>query len=161
MQPKIYKFVLELTARQEIEMPSHHILTVQKNEDRIAIWAAVLPGSTYLKHVFYMRKTGEELSKEMLTPGSDYIGTVQLRDKGTFHIFKEKRVLSDSEKRSAMITDLKTIFPDKTEEELKADLEAKTGGHGVSLPIGESPLEKNYEAPPVEAESKDVEESDS
>jgi len=83
----VYKYPLEVTYRQEIELPCiHSILDIQVQAGTICMWVAVSPSSPKEAVIFYIVGTGQELPSGTLT----YIKTVQLKSL-VWHIFKESK----------------------------------------------------------------------
>jgi hypothetical protein len=85
MKKSIWKFVLETTDTQQIEMPEGaEILTIQTQNEHPCIWALVDPAAPKRKVTFEILGTGHIIyDKER-----KYIGTYQL-DNGSlvFHCF--------------------------------------------------------------------------
>jgi hypothetical protein len=80
----IFKFPLQLRANQTVEMqPDAEILSVQKQNETITIWAVVDPEVEMIQRRFRIVATGEEFTDE----GLEYIGTVQLSGL-VWHIFE-------------------------------------------------------------------------
>jgi hypothetical protein len=80
----IFKFPLQLRANQTVEMqPDAEILSVQKQNETITIWAVVDPEVEMIQRRFRIAATGEEFTDE----GLEYIGTVQLSGL-VWHIFE-------------------------------------------------------------------------
>lgn len=85
---KIFKYKLEITDHQTIEMPFNaSILTVQMQNGSPRLWAIVDETSTsWQKYYFRTYGTGHDLDDDYET--QDYIGTYQVQGL-VFHVFKE------------------------------------------------------------------------
>lgn len=80
----IYKFILDIADRQTIDLPENYqILSIQKQNDRMALW--VLVDGLQEVHPVHFRiyGTGHEVKS-----GLEYISTVQI-DNLVWHVFKE------------------------------------------------------------------------
>lgn len=85
---EIWKFPLEVTDTQRIEMPeASDILCVQVQRDQPCIWASVIPDAGKVKRLFAVYGTGHQ----MKWPQADrYVGTFQLRGGAlVFHVYTE------------------------------------------------------------------------
>lgn len=81
---RIYKYPLEITDEQEIEMPeAAKILTVQVQNNIPCIWARVNPEGRLIKYKVYMYGTGHECP---YYTDDRYIGTFQYGPL-VFHVF--------------------------------------------------------------------------
>lgn len=82
----IHKYTLDITGRQEIEMPiGAEILTLQVQRGIPVFWAKVQSDAATEKRIFKTILTGhsiEELGK------SNYIGTYQINEDRVFHVFE-------------------------------------------------------------------------
>lgn len=89
MKKSIWKFGLETTDNQEIEMPiGAEILTVQTQHEQPCLWALVHPSAEKEIRHFEVFGTGHEVS---YPTGTDrkYIGTYQLHGGSlVFHVFE-------------------------------------------------------------------------
>lgn len=76
MSKTIWKFPLEITDRQEVEMPQGAcILSVQMNGGRPCLWALVDPEKPSEKFVLFIYGTGRPVDAN----GKAYVGTFQVR----------------------------------------------------------------------------------
>ena len=84
----IFKYRLELSSRQYIEVPCDaEFLTVQLQRGEICLWAVVDPGKVNVSQEFVIRGTGHPLpdkSFEIL----QFLGTVQTQDAYVWHVFR-------------------------------------------------------------------------
>ena len=87
MSKKIFKYQLETTSIQEIEMPQgSEILCIQTQNGIPCIWALVEQNATVTKRKFLIVATGHSLPKNR---NIKYIGTYQLSDgRMVFHCFE-------------------------------------------------------------------------
>jgi hypothetical protein len=85
---KIWKFPLQLTDRQEIEMPEGAvILSVQVQRSQVCLWALVEPGASKVKRQFRIHGTGHDVPD---VDKLDFIGTIQNNGGDlVFHVFEE------------------------------------------------------------------------
>jgi hypothetical protein len=86
---KVYKYPLELCARQTIHMPKGaRILSVQVQRERICMWALIDPYAANEEREFYVVGTGQLLSE--MPPPLEFLATVQM-DRGAlvWHVFAE------------------------------------------------------------------------
>lgn len=99
MKNTIWKFPLETTDAQRIQVPSRNrILTVQMQGNTPCIWAAVDADSPKEEMEIRIHGTGHELPQDA---GSyAYIGTYQLHNGLVFHVF---RILSPAEVIAAIL----------------------------------------------------------
>lgn len=83
----IWKFPLEVTDSQEIEMPQHsQILTVQTQDKGPCLWAIVNPDAPKVRRSVRIYGTGRRAPDDL--DNAYYIGTFQLMDGGlVFHAF--------------------------------------------------------------------------
>ena len=82
---KIWKYELEITPEQRIEMPFRaEMLTVQNQGDRICLWALVDP--TLHKVLRDISIIGSGLETGISFPGN-YLGTVQI-GRLVWHVFE-------------------------------------------------------------------------
>lgn len=89
MRKAIWKYVLDTTDHQAVEMPvGAEILTVQTQYNKPCMWALVDPSAEEEKRYFEIFGTGHDVNYDMGV-NRKYIGTYQL-DKGTlvFHVFE-------------------------------------------------------------------------
>jgi hypothetical protein len=85
----IWKFPLEITDSQAIEMPAcAYILDVQVQQDQLCLWALVDPGKDKELRVIRIYGTGHDLPDAC--ESFDYIGTAQ-QGGGllVWHVFEE------------------------------------------------------------------------
>jgi hypothetical protein len=84
---KIFKFQLEITDRQVIEMQKEaRILSLQNQNDTLTLWALVDPEKPKVKRYFQVFGTGHLIQDEI----GDYLGTVQTKSNNTdlvWHVF--------------------------------------------------------------------------
>lgn len=72
MKKKIFKYVLETTDRQLVEMPiGCTILHVASVNDQICLWVRVNPEARKVVRIFYVFPTGREFDIDRAT----YVGT--------------------------------------------------------------------------------------
>lgn len=83
----IWKYEINITEYVSIDMPyGAQILTVQKQGDKICLWAVVSPQAKTQLRNFMWAGTGQPLPD---TFNEKYIGTVQFDDgKWVFHLFE-------------------------------------------------------------------------
>ena len=82
---KIFKYQLETTSVQEIEMPeAAEVLTVQIQNEVPCIWVLVEPNSAVIKRTFEIFGTGYDVPENV---NRKYIGTYQ-HYRGVFHCFE-------------------------------------------------------------------------
>lgn len=87
---KIFKYKLETTDLQQIEMPhGAEILCVQTQDEIPCIWAIVNPTANLVSRTFEIYGTGHDFTGLGWRARRRYVGTYQLR-KGTlvFHCFE-------------------------------------------------------------------------
>jgi hypothetical protein len=87
---KIYKYKLETTDVQQIEMPQGaQVLCVQTQDEIPCIWAIVDPNAALKSRTFEIYGTGHDFPKNEWPDRRRYVGTYQLR-KGAlvFHCFE-------------------------------------------------------------------------
>ncbi len=87
----IWKYSLELTDRQELEMPEGAwILSVQMQCNNICLWVAVNTEVQKKKRVIYIVGTGHNVG-HLHRSLHRFIGTVQMRGGAlVWHIFEEE-----------------------------------------------------------------------
>lgn len=87
MLTKIYKYQLETTDVQQIQMPQgSEILCIQTQEETPYIWALVDPNATVTKRTFEIFGTGHNVPENA---NRKYIGTYQLQGgQLVFHCFE-------------------------------------------------------------------------
>lgn len=82
---KIFKYPLELTDSQIIDMPKGaEILCVQNQRGNLCLWAEVNPEAAMTKRKIELHGTGNEIG--LGDPGF-YIGTAQWGDAFVWHIY--------------------------------------------------------------------------
>ena len=93
MEMTIWKFELETTDKQTIEMPvDSEILTVQTQNGEPCLWALVDPAAEKETRTFEVFGTGHTLHYDMGIT-KDYIGTYQLNSGAlVFHVFEHTGV---------------------------------------------------------------------
>ena len=93
---KIYKYPLEITDAQMIEIPEGaEVLTVQLQEETPCLWAKVSPANKLVKYRVRIIGTGHAIYDDE-TLGK-YVGTFLIKeDKGVFHVWikEEKNYLT-------------------------------------------------------------------
>jgi hypothetical protein len=84
----IWKFQIEATDVQEIEMPEGaELLTIQVQNGIVCLWALVSPNAPKEKRTLRVYGTGHPIT----SGGLHYIGTFQLLSGGlVFHVFEQK-----------------------------------------------------------------------
>ena len=83
----IYKYKLEITKEQTVEIPKYHkILCVQVQNNEVFVWVGVDTGWQLEDTLFKIYGTGDFLPKNPM--GLTYIGTVQLNG-SVWHVFYE------------------------------------------------------------------------
>ena len=86
----VYKYPLQLTDKQEIELPEHAaILHVGEQNGELCVWVLVNTENGKEPWVFYVCGTGHELRDriETLHPAV-YVGTVQMQNAPlVWHVF--------------------------------------------------------------------------
>ena len=89
MNKTIWKFELETTDNQTIEMPVNaEILTVQTQNEIPCIWALVDPTETKVKRFIEVFGTGHDIHYDMGV-SRNYLGTYQLQGgSSVFHVFE-------------------------------------------------------------------------
>ena len=90
---KIYKYVLEITSEQAIEMPSiRKYLKVGEDYDgKLVIWAAVDTSSNVENVSFEIYGTGQELINQTIkTISQSYLGTQVMKNGLAWHVFERK-----------------------------------------------------------------------
>jgi len=89
MNKTIWKFELETTDNQTIEMPVNaEILTVQTQNEIPCIWALVDPTETKEKRFIEVFGTGHDIHYDMGV-SRNYLGTYQLHGGSlVFHVFE-------------------------------------------------------------------------
>lgn len=87
MSKKIFKYQLETTDVQRIEMPQGaEILCIQTQNEVPCIWALVEPNATVTKRTFEIFGTGHNVPENV---NRTYVGTYQLHNGGlVFHCFE-------------------------------------------------------------------------
>lgn len=87
MSKKIFKYQLETTDVQQVEMPQGaEILCIQTQNETPCIWALVEPNATVTKRAFEIFGTGHNVPEN---GNRKYIGTYQLMGGGlVFHCFE-------------------------------------------------------------------------
>lgn len=87
MPKTIYKYTLEATDVQQIEIPQGaEILCIQTQNETPCIWALVDPNATVTKRVFEIFGTGHNVPEN---GNRKYIGTFQLNQGAlVFHCFE-------------------------------------------------------------------------
>ena len=85
---KVYKYVLEVTEQQTIEIPEGaQILSVQVQKGIPCIWALVDPNMKLTKRIYKTYGTGHPMQN--LTETDKFIGTYQVANgSGVFHVFE-------------------------------------------------------------------------
>lgn len=85
---KIFKYPLEVTDEQRIEMPmGAEILCVQVQGGQPCIWAKVIPDGAPVKRLFAVYGTGHPMNTKQ---ADQYVGTFQLQGGMlVFHVFCE------------------------------------------------------------------------
>lgn len=85
----IWKYALEVTDEQAVEMPQHaRLLSVQAQGDALCVWALVNPTADREVRRFYVYGTGQPLPKAMQS--QVYIGTAQQHGGAlVWHLFAE------------------------------------------------------------------------
>lgn len=88
----IWKFELEVTGSQIIEMPiGSEILTVQVQNEIPCLWALVNPTKNKEKRFIEMFGIGHKIMYYDMSVKRNYLGTFQLRDGLLmFHVFESK-----------------------------------------------------------------------
>lgn len=88
----IYKYPLEVTDEQEVELPgTHKLLSVQEQNATPCLWALVDPDAAPVKRTLRIFGTGQPIEEY---PMGDFLGTFQLYGgRLVFHVFAD-RVLS-------------------------------------------------------------------
>lgn len=82
---KIYKYTLEVTDTQTLEMPNgSKLLTIQNQNNDIVLWVECDPNAKPTKYNFLIVGTGFEVP--LLSNVQTYIGTVQIRSL-VWHIY--------------------------------------------------------------------------
>jgi hypothetical protein len=88
MSEKVFKYPLEMTSDQMIEMPKGAaVLCVQAQGGLPKLWASVDPTAPRVKRRFGIYGTGHEM------PGflAHYVGTFQMQDGAfVFHVFTDR-----------------------------------------------------------------------
>ncbi|MEE9451060.1 MAG: hypothetical protein V3V72_13505 [Ignavibacteriaceae bacterium] len=89
MEETIWKFELETTEDQKIEMPVNaKILTVQSQDEIPCLWALVDPSAKKEIRLFEVFGTGHPVGYDMGV-NRNYIGTYQLQNGAlVFHVFE-------------------------------------------------------------------------
>ena len=87
MSKKIFKYQLETTDVQQIEMQQGaEILCIQTQNETPCIWALVEPNATVVKRAFEIFGTGHNIPENA---NRKYVGTYQLENgQLTFHCFE-------------------------------------------------------------------------
>ena len=89
--PAILRFKLEVTDRQEIEIPGRYkILSVApgRNGYHIDMWARVIPDEMHSIRAFYIYGTGHPLpTGGGLVIDQEFIGTCVMSDGLVWHVF--------------------------------------------------------------------------
>jgi len=87
---KIFKYVLEVTDLQEVDIPVNAInLAVQFQNGDLCLWAIVNPENPKYKRKIRIIGTGHPISEDVINGELKYIGTVQ--DMGgalIWHVFE-------------------------------------------------------------------------
>ena len=85
---EIWKFPLEVTDEQRIEMPeASDILCVQVQRGQPCVWASVIPDAAKVKRLFAIYGTGHP---RKVKQADQYVGTFQLQGGAlVFHVFTE------------------------------------------------------------------------
>lgn len=74
---KIYKYTLEVTDTQTLEMPNgSKLLTIQNQNNDIVLWVECDPNAKLVNYNFLIIGTGFELP--LLSNQQDYLDTVQI-----------------------------------------------------------------------------------
>lgn len=91
---RIYKYDLEITGQQFVEMPiANEILTIQNQTGIPRIWAIVNLDSPTTKICIEMFGTGQKLPDIDGMIGRKYLGTFQLMGGGlVYHVFKRIQI---------------------------------------------------------------------
>jgi len=85
----IWKYPLEITDEQDIEMPAAaKILSVQFQHGGLCLWAQVCPSDLPVSRKIIIHGTGHEFRNDQVL---EYIATVQMYDgKLVWHIYEAK-----------------------------------------------------------------------
>jgi len=85
MKPKIFKYKLNVTSTQTIQMPlAANIRSIQPMNGELCLWAEVNPTNPLVDYVFDIYGTGHEIE---LYDGRKYHGTV-IMGPMVWHIFE-------------------------------------------------------------------------
>ena len=88
MEKTIYKYELETTDSQTIEIPSGKIISVQMQKDKLCLWALVNPEMDKQKRLIEIYGTVNPI-KEIEGTTLYHRGTYQLNDgELVFHVFE-------------------------------------------------------------------------